>query len=136
MKTCNKCKIEKLEHEYHNYSFSPDRLQYACKDCQRKAALAYRRRHPERARLKDRRSHYKSKYGLTIPEYEGMFDSRSGLCDICHKAETKIHPNSKKLTPLVVDHNHDTGAIRGLLCNSCNRGLGYLRDSASILASA
>ena len=52
-----------------------------------------------------------------------MFADQDGLCGICRKSGDKT---------LHVDHDHDTGAIRGLLCDLCNRGLGYFKDSSKI----
>lgn len=56
-----------------------------------------------------------------------MWEKQKGLCKICARVMT-----NDKLTgsSVVVDHNHDTGAVRGLLCNECNRGIGYLKDNA------
>lgn len=67
-----------------------------------------------------------TKYGLTLEEYEQMCRERGNRCDICGK------PSKSPC----VDHDHDTGLVRGLLCRKCNRGLGLLGDSAAALARA
>lgn len=59
----------------------------------------------------------KANFGLTNSEYEAMFSSQNGLCAICGGA-------GSTLRKLSVDHSHDTGRIRGLLCNPCNLMLG------------
>lgn len=60
-----------------------------------------------------------------------MLEAQEGVCAICGKPETK--PNAKYLA---VDHNHETGVIRGLLCNNCNRALGLLGDNVETLQNA
>lgn len=68
-------------------------------------------------------------YGLTPETYEEMRVSQGGVCAICRKAQTgKIG--------LVVDHDHVTGRVRGLLCTNCNTGLGKFGDSLLTLESA
>lgn len=62
-------------------------------------------------------------YGIEAGEYARRYQSQGGKCAICQVATGA----SKKLA---VDHNHSTGAVRGLLCSPCNRFVGRLRDSA------
>lgn len=61
--------------------------------------------------------HYLHDYGLTLEQIDQMIADRNGLCDICHL------PNQDN-TRLHVDHDHDTGQVRGMLCGNCNRGIG------------
>src|SRR5699024_496382 len=58
------------------------------------------------------------KYGMTLEEYELRADAQGGRCLICAK------PGAQ----LLVDHDHETGAVRGLLCHGCNVGLGWFKD--------
>lgn len=74
-----------------------------------------------------------AKYGLTPEEYQEMFDAQRGLCAICGRAP---EGNGVSKHNLVVDHNHDSGKVRGLLCDFCNRGLGIFRDSPELLEEA
>jgi hypothetical protein len=69
----------------------------------------------------------KKKYGLTLEQYTAMLESQNGCCIGCGSHQSTL--NHK----LNVDHNHDTGKVRGLLCRECNRGIGYLKDSPEIL---
>ena len=62
----------------------------------------------------------KRTFGLTVEEYDAMLDAQHGVCAICGKL-----PQKKRLA---VDHNHTTGKVRGLLCPSCNRTLGYFEN--------
>ena len=73
-------------------------------------------------------------YGITLEEYDRLFFLQSGRCAICGGEETSTIKGVVKR--LSVDHCHDTGRIRGLLCNSCNRGIGLLKDSVEVLSSA
>lgn len=78
-------------------------------------------------RMKDRARRARlRKYGLTEQQYNTMVDEQQGLCKIC-----KTFPER-----LVIDHCHETGEVRGLLCHYCNVGLGWFRDSTDSLKSA
>lgn len=74
--------------------------------------------------------HLKIKYGITLEQYNEMFKSQKGRCVICgtHQKDLKQR--------LFVDHDHDTGEIRGLLCSRCNTGLGMFKDDIDILLNA
>lgn len=69
-------------------------------------------------------------FNLTPEQYQQMVQDQDGLCNIC-----KIHLSSLRRR-LDVDHNHVTGKIRGLLCDSCNKALGLLKDSSTSLLNA
>jgi hypothetical protein len=73
----------------------------------------------------------KRTYGITYEDYEEMLTSQKGCCAIC---KSKI--SSSRTSRLYVDHCHDTMKVRGLLCSSCNHGLGLFKDSPSILKRA
>ncbi len=62
--------------------------------------------------------HLRRKYGLTVKDYARMLEEQGGTCKLCSKP-----PNGKALD---VDHDHETGAVRGLLCSYCNRQLGHV----------
>lgn len=66
------------------------------------------------------------KYGLVEGEYEKMFSDQNGVCVICGKPETRKLYGA--ITALAVDHDHETGEVRGLLCGKCNLGLGQIGD--------
>lgn len=67
----------------------------------------------------------KRKYGIALSNYEDLTVEQNNCCSICGK-KSKLH----------IDHNHDTGAVRGLLCFQCNSALGSFNDNIEILASA
>lgn len=68
-------------------------------------------------------------YGIGIEDYLRMLERQSNVCKICNK-------KCKTKSRLSVDHNHETGAVRGLLCNRCNRALGMFEDNVETLRSA
>lgn len=76
----------------------------------------------------------KNNFSLTPEDYSALLQKQDGVCYICKKPETKI--TKGVLCRLAVDHNHKTGRVRGLLCDKCNRGLGYFKDSPTLLRVA
>ena len=81
-------------------------------------------------------------YDISLTEYAGMFNSQNGKCAICKQPETAKLPGRKtdgseeRVRDLSVDHDHKTGAVRGLLCNSCNHMLGAAKDKKKTLLAA
>ena len=73
----------------------------------------------------------KKTYDISWEDYEELFDSQKGCCAIC-----KSKVSSARTTRLFVDHCHDTLKVRGLLCSSCNHGLGLFKDSPTLLKRA
>lgn len=84
---------------------------------------------PEEYR-KIRNSSLKKNFGITLEEYERMNAGQGGLCAICRKKNTD-GKNGQDIS-LCVDHNHDTGKVRALLCGKCNRAVGNIEDSPLI----
>ena len=129
----------------------PDGLRCYCKPCSRWYTEQHRLRNPERGktyyeenkavlssrqkrRKKEMPEHYaairrKSKYGLTPAEYVAMLHEQGGTCAICDQ----VNPDGRELC---VDHCHETGDVRGLLCHKCNTGIGLFGDNAALLNSA
>lgn len=76
-----------------------------------------------------------SLYGMQPGEYAQMFTTQKGVCFICRRTERSAH-KSGTVRSLFVDHNHDTGAVRALLCMNCNAGIGQFQDDAELLLRA
>ncbi len=72
----------------------------------------------------------KSRYGISLEEYEDILAKQNGRCAICGVQEPR------GMGMFHVDHCHDTSKVRGLLCNECNMGIGKLKDSADLTARA
>jgi hypothetical protein len=70
-----------------------------------------------------------SAYGITLAEYNVIFSSQSGLCKICNGEQQ----SGRRLS---VDHDHETGRIRGLLCIKCNSFIGMAQENPDILHRA
>lgn len=88
---------------------------------------------PNRA-ARNRRELLKSRYGLTPEQYDEMLAAQDGACALC--AEKPKPGGIKAASKLHVDHDHETGKIRALLCNRCNQGLGYFRDDTALMQRA
>jgi hypothetical protein len=148
MKQCKNCKELKPLELFHNDSRNKDGKQNKCRVCtneqrsqhrkqnaeqHKQAVEAWKKADPEKYYRMLRNSKLK-KYGLTIQEYDGLFKSQKGVCKICGETETKGKGKHKET--LAVDHCHTTGKVRGLLCSSCNRGLGFFQDKIDNLKKA
>jgi hypothetical protein len=65
-----------------------------------------------------------------------MLQLQNGVCAICSCPETVKHHSTNEIQPLVVDHDHGTGRVRGLLCTRCNKGIGLLKHNPEFLRAA
>ncbi len=80
-------------------------------------------------------THLRRRYGITEEQYREMCERQGHVCAIC--GEKNKHSCTKKVDyDLYVDHCHETGQVRGLLCNHCNRGMGLFKDSIANLENA
>lgn len=79
-------------------------------------------------------SYFTKQYGITYNEVLKLLEKQNGVCVICKEVGFKMHPNS--WSGLNVDHDHETGEVRGLLCHNCNRALGLFKDDKLRLLNA
>ena len=77
--------------------------------------------------------HLRSKYGITLIEYNTMLAQQNGVCAICNEYNVDRKGTHKRMP---VDHDHKTGAVRGILCNRCNLLLGKAGDNIELLSAA
>ena len=96
-----------------------------CKACYIKRGIEWDRTHPDAVR--NRR--YRYLFGITLDVYNSVLAAQDGVCAIC-KA---INLNGRRLS---VDHDHRTGAVRGLLCHNCNSAVGHLKDNPLLIEAA
>lgn len=96
-----------------------------CRDCHKKQCMERWHAKPEI----DRQASRAYKYGITPEDFKNMHESQQGKCAIC---STK--PKTKR--GLHVDHDHDTGKVRGLLCHGCNVALGSFKEDVTLLNKA
>lgn len=115
-----------------------------CRRCEHERRAEHRRMHRGRENaarrrnstyVKYRSSNLKKNYGLSIADYEAMLKAQNFQCAVCGREDNENHRSGRKI-PLVVDHDHETGKVRGLLCGSCNRGLGDFRESVTAMVRA
>jgi hypothetical protein len=136
-KHCSKCKKYKaFSHFPWNtpYRGAVKRRHSHCRECQRKKARAWIADPKNKERYHAGR--VRRAYGIPEGEYQAMLAAQGGVCAICKKAERAINPRTGKPRHLDVDHDHKTGKVRGLLCSTCNNGLGCFQDDRQLLASA
>lgn len=113
----------------------------------------YRKENPERYRETDKRKRLKQierlgsplfnkikkvgKYRMTVEDYDSLMRDQNGVCAICKKVSRRRNTSRvNELAPLSVDHCHSSGKIRGLLCGSCNSGLGMFQDNIEYMKEA
>jgi hypothetical protein len=88
---------------------------------------------PEKVLTNSRKCHLKLNYGMTVNEWNEMFDGQDRICAIC-KTDSSGYGGKKHQWD--TDHDHTTGKVRGILCHQCNVMLGASRDEISTLLSA
>jgi len=74
------------------------------------------------------------KFGITAAQYVEMADAQNWVCAICKKPERAIRKG--QVMRLAVDHHHETGVVRALLCSHCNRGIGFFDGDPSVMMAA
>lgn len=118
LKRCYSCKEEKAVNLFYKSS-------NACKPCESvRKSLSY-----DKYEYKHRERWLKVNYNLSLEGYEALVKAQNGLCSICKRRDSSGRR-------LAVDHSHQTGKVRGLLCLKCNRGLGCFDDNSDFLIEA
>jgi hypothetical protein len=95
----------------------------------------HRKYHRERPDIY-RNSILKAKYGIGIAEFDQMHINQGGVCAICGQPEKSVDRRTKLSRNLSVDHCHNKGHVRGLLCGTCNPGLGHFKHDEGLLMKA
>ena len=120
-KKCSHCKSDKPISEFY---FHWKRCVWTskCKECRNLSSERWRNSHKEEIQIR--------RYNLTNKEYLNLFNQQEGKCAICNTPQIELKRK------LVIDHDHETGKIRGLLCMKCNHGLGQFNDNPLIIKKA
>jgi hypothetical protein len=133
-KTCTKCGVEKPLTEYRSRGGKEKHLlKSSCNTCLYKAHRDWTVRNPDRVQEYRERDSWTlakrcARRGITPEQLCDRYDEQCGKCDICRTDIT--------LMDSAIDHNHDTGEFRGVLCKRCNRALGLFGDSPEVLRNA
>lgn len=127
MFVCTVCHLEKPQADFY-WDAKKDRPRWACKQCWAAKQKAYRS--TDKGKVAVRRFHLMASFGITEVEYDALFEKQNGQCAICGTTRTKAARNKF----FAVDHDHDTGEVRGLLCFICNTRLGWYEQFAGAVA--
>lgn len=136
LKRCSVCKQDLPSERFHNSAKSKDGKSYRCKTCDYSAQKRHKKERYLEFREGRRKVQRKHKYGLDDEQFNKMLESQGGLCACCGKILEDGWAQNHKPNKLVVDHDHVTGQVRGLLCTMCNKGLGLLGDNIEGLEKA
>lgn len=133
-KYCKSCNTTKPISDFGLLRGKP---RHICKECRKIESKEWYANNKDRKKELSRKYKHVKKdkdlqatYGIDLATYNKMLVEQGNKCKICfvHREELK--------RALCVDHDHDTGKVRGLLCDTCNRSLGLLKDNVNILMNA
>lgn len=110
---CSLCRTWKEPKHFNKNKFQKSGLNYACKECMR---------------VKCRQYGLPKKYGFTYDGFLNKLEAQNNKCDCCGK---EFQNSGEYKDRVCVDHNHNTGEIRGLVCHKCNLAAGNVNDSSS-----
>lgn len=131
MKKCTKCGEEKPLDAFYAHGgkrTSEGYLNPSCKSCVNKQSMEWAKKNPEKVAQHRRKRNLKTKYGLSVEQYEEMAAEQNNTCFICGCTHSRRRLN--------VDHCHKTGTVRKLLCDKCNMAIGLLEDDTTRLEKA
>ena len=129
-KICPGCGTEKAMNEFNEDRYKPDGHRGYCKPCEADRRRDYVARNRERVRAAARARRLRILYGLTPEDFDAMLAAQGARCAICPATE----PGGSGTW--AVDHCHETGRVRGILCHRCNRAIGRLGDDPARLRDA
>ena len=126
-KFCPKCEQMLPRSEFYKDSARKEGITAYCKPCKTAVNQNWRDNNPKEYKQSQLRQRRKREYGLSDEDMSSMLKLQDYKCEICQiDIDWGCH----------VDHNHNTGKVRGLLCATCNTGLGMFRDNSVILNNA
>lgn len=129
--TCVKCGKSKQRQSFVKDKRAKLGITNTCLKCYRPTRKKDYQKHKEKRNLTCKKGWLRTKYSLTIEEYEQMLIDQNNSCAICNRNISEL-----KMQKLHIDHNHSTKQVRGLLCPSCNRLIGVSIESIDVLKSA
>ncbi len=146
-KICVSCNRAKCLSLYPKNGLFKDGLLNKCKLCKSAAAKGYYaknrvriaahvRYHTSRNKEKVRNRSYKKRFGITLEQYNLLLARQGGVCAICGEDEVFRANSGSRIKHLAVDHCHESGRIRGLLCGRCNTAIGGFKDDLFLIGRA
>lgn len=126
-KVCTKCGIKRERSGFHKDSSRVDGIGAYCKECRLKITNQWREENPEKINKQSIWDKRDKVYGITKEQYFKIIERQKEKCGIC---KAFIDESS------AVNHNHETGIVRGILCRQCNSGLGMFKDNIESLKAA
>lgn len=126
MKLCTGCREYKILAQFNKCKKAKDGLKHQCKKCRNTYLKQWGVKNP----LKKREQKYKTRYGISIQDYNNILIKQNNSCAICKSTSPKIG------SYFVVDHCHVTGKNRSLLCRNCNSALGLFEENTIFLQKA
>lgn len=124
-KKCSKCNQEKPLDAFYTDKRAKDGKTWKCKECD--LACQRSRYASDPFREKNRRYKVKTKYGISLGDYDALLESQGGVCALCG---TDTPGGRGRFN---IDHDHQTGKIRGVLCSPCNLAIGLVKEDTLIL---
>jgi hypothetical protein len=154
-KLCKKCGLRKSLNDFYRATGTRDGHRSECKACNlvakakwyvsnreraiarsrawretnRERYLAYARNYRKNNQTYDRDLHLRRAFGIGMKEYGALLEAQGRACAVCQEVPDETRS-------LHVDHDHETGKVRGLLCMRCNNALGLFREDPDVLAGA
>lgn len=136
---CRSCREVKSSSEFVRRANTKLGFDTECGSCLRKRDRDRYRRDRAKRKEQSRWGQMKQKFGMTKADWESLFEKQNGQCAICDAAMSRSWFEVARISAqnsACVDHDHDTGNVRSLLCRHCNQGIGLLRDSSRIAERA
>jgi hypothetical protein len=132
--TCRTCFKTKPSIEFMRAAKTRSGFETECRECIRARDRRRYQRDKKKRLEQSKFGQIKWKYGLSKSDWEAMIQSAGGKCEICNSEFVFDKPRSHNRP--CVDHNHETGVVRGILCARCNQGLGLFCESVDSIKSA
>lgn len=143
MKTCVTCKKKKPLTDFYRKKNRRDGRRSDCKACGKRSVQKWERENPTKVRRTNNKSVQKHREGkfntntwkcrgidFTQEKYETRLKKQAGVCAICKR------PNPSKKKRFALDHNHDTGQVRGVVCDRCNLIVGIIEKDPTIIKAS
>jgi len=129
-KICAVCKTSKPINLFYKDKRRSLGVARECKQCKEAETKKRRLLKPHLFKQKRKKAMLKEKFNMTVDQWDKLYENQAGKCDICGTHQSELR------RALAVDHDHVTNKVRGLLCDSCNNGLGRFKDSSDICLKA